>query len=301
MQPNLSRYLQPEVLTRIAQSTLLPRHLVEGTLTGSHKSPLHGFAVEFAGHRGYVPGDDLRYLDWNVYYRHDRQVIKQYEMETNLVCHLMLDVSASMRYGDDNLQKLTYAAQMAITLAYLVVKNSDKISLTIFDDQIRDYLRPSGAMEQLLQMVAAIDRVEPAEKTNFGPTLLDLAARSGRRGIVILLSDFLADPDDLIPGIQRLRYAGHEVVLFQVMHPDEIDFTFPGNVRFLGIEDDRQILTRPADIRESYLDALREHNDRLESICQSNRCERVLCRTSDNMGKIFADYLQRRELFHRRR
>ncbi|MCP4005996.1 MAG: DUF58 domain-containing protein [bacterium] len=261
---------------------------------------MHGFAVEFAGHRQYVPGDDVKHLDWRVYFRQDRHVIKQYEMETNLVCHLMLDVSESMRYGQADTQKLLYAARLAITLGHLIVEQSDKVSLALFDEEIRDRLKPSNTMAQVLQMATAVDQIEPTRKTQMGPALLDLAARAGRRGIVIILSDLLVEPDDLVAGLQRLRYDGHEVVLMQVMHHDELAFDFSGTIRFLGIEMDEQVLARPNDIRDAYLDALGEHNARLEEICNANRCERVLCDTSRNMGNLFADYLQRRQVSHRR-
>ncbi len=300
-QSRLSKYLRPEVLTRLARSDLLPRHLVEGTLSGRHKSPAHGFAVEFAGHREYAPGDDLRHLDWKVYFRHEKHVIKQYEMETNLVCHLMLDVSASMRYGQGDQQKLAFAARMAVTLAHLVIQQSDKAGLTLFDEEVRDAIRPSNSMEQLLLMASALDRIEPIQKTQIGKSLLDFASRAGRRAIVVVLSDFLTDPQDLIKGIQQLRYANHEVVLMQVLHHDELDFSFAGNVRFVGLEMDRQLRTHPKSIRETYLRALDTHNRQLEDICHANRCERVVCDTSKDIGKLFADYLEQRTTMRRRR
>ena len=297
---SLARYLRPDVLARLARHELLPRHLVEGTLSGAHKSPLHGFAVEFAGHREYAPGDDVRHLDWNVYFRHERHVIKQYEMETNLVCHLMLDVSASMRYGQGNQQKLAFAAQMAVTLAHLVIEHSDKVGLTLFDEEVRDTMRPSNSTGQLLQMASALDRIESVQKTQIGKSLLDLAGRAGCRAIVVVLSDFLTDPQDLVRGIQQLRYANHEVVLMQVLHHDELEFSFPGNVRFVGLETDEQLRTHPKSIRDAYLRALNEHNRQIADICHSNRCERVVCDTSVNMGKMFADYLEQRTVMHSR-
>ena len=139
----MSKYIRPDVLTRIARIKFEPRQLVEGTLAGAHKSPFHGFAIEFAGHRDYVPGDDVRHLDWKVYYRHRKYLIKQYEMDTNLVCHLMLDVSASMRYGQGDTQKLLYASRMAVTLANLIVEQSDRVSLTTFDEHVVNSLAPS--------------------------------------------------------------------------------------------------------------------------------------------------------------
>jgi len=297
----LSKYIQPEVLGRLAHVDFVPRQLVEGTLAGAHKSPFHGFAVEFAGHREYVPGDDLRHLDWNVYYRHHRLVIKQYEMETNLVCHLLLDISASMRYGEADQQKLLYASRLAVTLAHLIIEQSDRVSFATFDTQERQLLTPSTNMAQIIRMTEVLDEIKPVDKTAISQPLLQLADRAGRRGIVIILSDFFVDLADLEQAIQRLCYDRHEVVLFQVLHHDELSFDLPGTVRFVGLETDEQFLTRPEDIRQAYLAVLGDFNDRLEAICEANRCERILVDTSRSMGEILADYLHRRTISRRMR
>jgi len=292
----LSRYIQPEVLTRIARIKFEPRQLVEGTLAGAHKSPFHGFAIEFAGHRDYVPGDDVRHLDWKVYYRHRKYLIKQYEMDTNLVCHLMLDVSASMRYGQGDTQKLLYASRMAVTLANLIVEQSDRVSLTTFDEHVVNSLAPSNSLAQIINMSEMLDLVEPVKKTHIGPSLTDLAARAGRRAIIVVFSDFFVDLDDLNDAVQRLCYDNHEVVLMQVLHNDEIEFGMPGTIRFLGLEDDSEIDACPDDTRKSYLDAMGRFNDRFESIAKANQCERLVCNTSRDMAEFFADYLHSRSL-----
>src|SRR6187401_3093986 len=161
----LSRYLDPEVLSRVADRHLSPRGLVVGNLAGAHKSPLSGFAVEFAGHREYVPGDDPKHVDWRVYFTRDKYFIKQYEMETNFVCHLLLDVSASMRYGDDRQQKLLYAAQMATTLGYSIVRQSDKVSLATFDENVLAFVQPSNSMAQVVRMTNHLDDIKAVKKT----------------------------------------------------------------------------------------------------------------------------------------
>jgi len=290
----MSKYIRPEVLTRISRIKFEPNQLVEGTLAGAHRSPFHGFAVEFAGHRDYVPGDDVRHLDWKVYYRHKKYLIKQYEMDTNLVCHLMLDVSASMRYGQGDTQKLLYAARMAVTLANLIVEQSDRVSLTAFDEKVVNSLAPSNSLAQLINMSEMLDEIEPVKKTHIGPALMDLAARAGRRAIVVILSDFFADLDDLNAAVQRLRYDDHEVVLMQVLHNDEIEFDMPGTIRFVGLEDDREIDARPEDTRKAYLEAMAQFNGRLEKIANANRCELLVCDTSRDMAELFADYLNQR-------
>ncbi len=182
----LSRYLDPVTLGRVASRTLEPRGLVMGNLAGAHKSPMAGFAVEFAGHREYVPGDDPRHIDWRLYFTRDRYFIKQYEMETNFVCHLVLDVSASMRYGQGGQQKLDYAAKMASTLGFSIIRQNDKVSLATFDDRVRGFIQPSNSMAQVIRMTEHLDETEPVEKTDMSACLTELAwsnaAPRDRRG-----------------------------------------------------------------------------------------------------------------------
>jgi len=290
----LSRYLNPEVLSRVADAPLEPRGLVVGNLAGAHKSPLSGFAVEFAGHREYAPGDDPKHLDWRVYFTRDKYFIKQYEMETNFVCHLVLDVSASMRYGEGNHQKMLYAAQMATTLGYSVVKQSDKASLSTFDDRIRGHVPPSNSMGQIVRMTNHLDQINPVEKTNFDACLNELANRMGRREIVMIFSDFFGDLTSLENAVHRFRYQKHEVVLFQVLHHDEIAFEFDGMVKFVGLEIPDELLTQPEELRQSYLDAFAKYQKALEELAQSNSCELVQVDTSRPMGELFVDYLHQR-------
>jgi uncharacterized protein (DUF58 family) len=297
----LSRYLDPDVLSRLANRHLEPRGLVLGNLAGAHKSPLSGFAVEFAGHREYAPGDDPKHIDWRLYFTRDKYFIKQYEMETNFVCHLVLDVSASMRYGDDRQQKLLYAAQMATTLGYAVVHQSDKVSLATFDETDRGFVPPSNSASQVVRMTEHLDELEPVEKTRMSECLTELAGRMGRRQIVMIFSDFFTDLDPLEAVLQQMRYNRHEVVLFQVMHHDELAFEFDGQIKFVGLELPDELLTRPDDLRHSYLKAMQAFNDRFDELCARNRIERVLVDTSLDMAGVFIDYLNQRSLRNRGR
>ena len=298
----LSRYLDPETLSRMADRPIEPRGLVMGALAGKHKSPLSGFAVEFASHREYVPGDDPRHIDWRVYYTRDKYFIKQYEMETNFVCHLVLDVSKSMRYGDGDAQKLLYAARMAAALGYSVVKQSDKVSLTTVDEQVVGHVPPSNSMAQIVRVTEHLDGIAPVNKTDLAGCLADVTGRIGRREIVMVFSDFLGtDLDALQPVLERLRFDRHEVVLFQVMHHDELTFDLEGMVKFVGLEIPEELLTQPAELRKGYLEALGRFNDRFADICQRNRVERVLVDTSRPMGEVFVDYLNHRSLLNRGR
>ena len=297
----LSRYLDPEILGRLAGRSLDPRGLVVGTLAGHHKSPLSGFAVEFAGHREYVPGDDPRHIDWRVYYNRDKYFIKQYEMETNLVCHLVLDVSASMRYGSGQEQKLLAAAQLATTLGHCIIRQGDKVSLTTFDETVLAVVPPAGSMAQIVRMTEHLDAIEPVKKTRMADCLSDLAGRMGRREIVLVFSDFFTDLAALEAVLQRLRFAKHEVVLFQVMHHDELEFRFEGMVKFRGLETADELLTQPSELRTRYLEAVRRFNDRLQESCHRNRIERVLVDTSRDRAEVLIDHLNHRSLLNRGR
>jgi uncharacterized protein (DUF58 family) len=297
----LSRYLDPEVLSRMADRHIEPRGLVMGNLAGAHKSPLSGFAVEFASHREYVPGDDPKHIDWRVYFTRDKYFIKQYEMETNFVCHLVIDTSASMRYGEDREQKLLYAAQMATTLGYSIIRQSDKVSLATFDDRLRGFIQPSNSMAQVVRMTDHLDEIKPVEKTRMPECLTELVGRMKRREIVMVFSDFFTDLDALEAVLQRMRYHRHEVVLFQVMHHDELAFEFSGMIKFLGLEVPEELLAQPEDLRRGYLKAVERFNTRFEEICQHNGVERILVDTSRSMGEVFVDYLNKRSLLNRGR
>lgn len=297
----LSRYINPEALSHVLSHGIEPRGLVIGNLAGAHKSPLSGFAVEFAGHREYVNGDDPKHIDWRVYYTRDKYFVKQYELETNFVCHLLLDVSASMRYGEGAQQKLMYAGQMAATLGYSIVRQTDKVGLATFDNQTRGFVAPSNSLGQVLRMTHHLEEIEPVEKTQMAACLTELASRMGRREIVMIFSDFFTDLDELEPVLQRFRFAQHEVVLFHVMHHHELAFDFDGMTKFIGLEIPEEILAQPEDLRAAYLKAMRAHCDRLEDMAQRNGCERVLCDTGRNMRELFIDYLNRRSLLNRGR
>lgn len=297
----LSRYLNPDVLSRVADRAIEPRGLVLGNLAGAHKSPLSGFAVEFAGHREYVPGDDPKHVDWRLYFTRDKYFIKQYEQETNFTAHLLIDVSASMRYGDGSQQKMLYAAQLATTLGYSIIHQNDKVSLATFDETLRGFVPPSNSLAQLHRMTDHLDEIDPVETTNIAPALSEFAGRLGRREIVFVFSDFLGDPEELESPLQRLRYSRHDVVLFHVMHHHEWEFEFEGMVKFLGLEVEDEFTTQTEDIRRGYLEAVREHTRKLDEVCQRNRVECVPVDTSRPLAEVLIDYLNHRSRQNRGR
>ncbi len=298
----LSRYLNPEVLARIAGRRIEPRGLVIGNLAGAHKSPLSGFAVEFAGHREYVWGDDPKHIDWRVYYKRARFFVKQYEMETNLVCYFLLDASGSMRYGQGAQQKLGYAAQMVATLGYAIIHQNDKVSLATFDDEVRGVIRPGSTPAQVLRLTELLEATVPENKTRLHECLDELAGRMNRREIVMIFSDFFTDDlDALENALGRMRYNRHEVVLFQIMHHDELNFEFDAMTKFVGMELPDELVAQPERIRSAYLAAMHRFNDRLQEICERNRMERVLVDTSRDMAEVLVDYLNHRSRLNRGR
>lgn len=297
----LSRYLDPDVLSRLAGRQFEPRGLVLGGLAGARKSPLAGFAVEFAGHREYVPGDDPRHVDWRVFYTRDKLVIKQYEMETNFVCHLVIDVSASMRYGEAHEQKLLYASRAAATLAHAIVRQSDQVSLATFDEKLLGFVPPSGSVAQLVRMTEHLDATQPVQKTRMAECLTELAGRFRRREIVVIFSDFFTDLDALEKALQRFRYQQHEVVLFHVLHHDELTLDFEGAVKFVGLETEDELLTQPDELRTAYVAAVARFTGRLDELCYRNRVERVPIDTRRDLAEVLVDYFNHRSRLNRGR
>jgi uncharacterized protein (DUF58 family) len=287
-------YLQPDVVARAQALGLKARTVVEGLRVGDHKSPYRGFSVEFVQHREYVPGDDLRHIDWKSYGRSERYTIKQYEQETNFIGHVLVDASRSMLYGEGDTNKLEYAKLLAATLSYLIVHQRDAVSLSIFDAGWRQRLPASGQMGHVQTILHTLEDVEPQEKTSIGPLLHDLANQVRRRGLVFLISDCFDELDPLLDGLRHLRFQGHEVIVFHVLHPDEVDFPFDGMVKFDGMEEKQEFLTRPQLIRPAYLRALKKYLDELQVGCERNRCDYVLMNTGRPLAESLTGYLARR-------
>lgn len=296
----LTRYLDAETLNQLANRPIEPRGLALGNLAGGHRSPLAGFAVEFKGHREYVAGDDPRHVDWRLYYTRDKLFIKQYEMETNFVCHLVLDVSASMRYGEGDSNKLRYASRLATTLGYAIIRQNDKVSLATADNAVRGFIPPAHSMAQVHRVVEHLDATVSDRETKLPECLSELAGRTGRRAIVMIFSDLFSDPESLEPALQQLRFRDHEVVLFQVLHTDERDFRLRGMTKFVGLEAEGEEITQSEDIRSAYLEAFREHARGLDDVCKRNRIELVGVNTGEPAATSLIDYLDRRSQVHRR-
>lgn len=292
--PDSKKYLHPEAIKRISRLEVRARHIVEGFLSGMHRSPYFGQSVEFLQHREYVIGDDLRHVDWKVWARQDRLYIKQFEEETNLRCSLLVDISKSMTYGNGVFNKFEYAATLAATLGYLILHQQDSVGCVTFDDRVRMTVPSRSQHNHILSITAALAAQPQTDKTDMLAVLRAAAETLPRRGMVVLVSDLLADRTGLIKGLRMLRQRGHDVLVFHVMDDEELDFPFNGPTRFDGLESDDFLNCNPRALREGYLAALQAFLDEVRRECAKAACDYALVRTSDPLDAVLATYLSKR-------
>lgn len=293
------KYLDPVALAKVRSLEIQARLIVEGFLSGMHKSPYHGFSVEFAQHREYVPGDDLKHLDWKVYSRTGRFYLKQYEEETNLTLWVLIDASESMRYGSGVkgsdgqplVRKYDYAAMAAAALSYLTLHQQDAIGLSIYDTAVRTFVRPSSSPAHLKLLVNLLNKGPNKERTSLAPIFHDLAERITRRGIIVILSDFFDELDDVLAGLKHLRHKRHEVVMMQVLDPAELDFPFRETTLFRGMEEWPDLLTDPRALRDGYLEQIQTFNRELERGCRMQNIDFLQLRTDQPLGNVLSGYL----------
>lgn len=293
--PNL-QYLHPEILQKIGDLEIIAREVVEGLRAGSHRSPLKGFSTEFAHHRQYAPGDAIRDLDWRVFGRTERYYTKLYEAETNFDCHILMDSSSSMTYASDKVSKLEYSKYLAAALSYLILSQRDSVGLSVFDDQVRAYLPPRSAMSVILQIEKTLKDIKPAPKTRIAKQLNDIALQIKRRSFVILISDLLSDADDVMRGLQRLRFAGHNVIVFHTLDPYELQFPFKGTWQFDGLEGEDELITQPERIKEDYMKNLNAFLEKLQSGCVGSGVDYTLVDTSRPLDLLLSEYLEARSM-----
>ncbi|MGQ9650128.1 MAG: DUF58 domain-containing protein [Phycisphaerae bacterium] len=339
--PDYAKYLNPDVLAKISRLELRAKMVVEGFISGMHRSPYHGYSVEFAAHREYVPGDDIRHIDWRLFARGDRLYIKQYEEETNLRAHILLDCSKSMGYpehaippstpltrgrktrrgktsggkneslswgGTDQLPPLTrggsggahmskfdYACTVAASLVYLLLNQQDSCGLVLFDHAIRDQVPPASSPAQLSSIMELIERQKPDHTTDIKMLPARLADQPRQRGLIVLISDLLADPDEIVSGLQRLRHGRQDLIVLQVLDHDELTFPFERNTLFEGLEDpETQLLTDPQSLRAAYLRVVGDFVSRIRESCVNNRIDYRLLSTRDPLDGALTAFLAAR-------
>jgi len=294
-------YLDPDAIERIRKLELFVRGAVEGGRIGLHRSTLHGLSTEFTHHRPYVAGDEVKNVDWKVYSRTDRYHIKQYEAETNFDAHLLVDASSSMHYGSGDMSKLEYAKHMAAVLANLVVNHGDSVGLAVFDDQLRDYIRPKGSLGIIGDISELLHRTTGEPRTNVSLIMNQFAARIRRRGFVILFSDLFDNEQPFVEALNHLHFKGQHVIVFQVLDPEELAFPFSGIVKFNGLEGEPQLKIQPDRIRADYLAELDSLMETYRLACRAVNADYVLVDTSRPVQDVLVEYLNTRKAMHWKR
>jgi len=294
MAENSRKYLDPEVLKSIAGLELKARLIVEGFVSGMHRSPFKGFSVEFAEHREYVPGDDIRFVDWKVYGKSYRYYIKQYEEETNLRAWILLDCSESMSFQSGAMSKIDYARHTAAALAYLISKQSDAVGLCLFDDEVRSVIPPASSTGHVRMLTQALAEAETRGRTDIRDSINHAAERLGRRGVVVIISDLLDSAEAVLAAIRRLRHHQHEVILFHILDHEERTFPFERMIRFDGMEGMPTITADPAALRLQYLKELDEFTRKIKHGCLASGADFVPLDTSMPLDVALSSYLASR-------
>ncbi|MGE0431242.1 MAG: DUF58 domain-containing protein [Planctomycetota bacterium] len=281
-----SSLLTPAVLEKLGRLEIIAQTVVEGHLTGRHRSPYQGSAIEFAQHREYVPGDDIRHLDWKVYARRDRYTIKQFEVETNLNTMLVVDGSQSMRAGE--VSKYFTACCAAASLGFLLLRQQDAVGATVFDSELREVIPTRSHQANFREMLRVLESAKPEKKTDIGKVLRDVGARLTRRGLVAVFSDCFDDLDKLNAGLGNLRHNGHQVVLFHTLAAEELEFPYRGMTRFVGLEDTGQLLADPRSLRKAYLAAMEEFCVATRRACNAAGADYARITTKDPIDSVLA-------------
>jgi uncharacterized protein (DUF58 family) len=290
------RLLDPAVVARLAHLDVRARLVVEGFIAGMHRSPFHGFSVEFAEHRPYMPGDPLKNLDWKVWARSDRYLVKQYTEETNLRCHLLLDLSGSMGFKSPRaaMSKLEYAQSLCAALAYLMLQQQDAVGTMLFTDRPLRYVPARAVRSHLDVLLKTFGAAEPAGRTRLGPALHELAERIKRRGLVILCSDLMDRPAEVLRGLQHFRHRHHEVIVFHILDPDEIDFPYTDTATFVDMETEEHLTTEPWEIARRYRERLAAWTEQYRRTCRENRVDYVRLDTRTPFDQALLAYLEKR-------
>ncbi len=290
-------YLDFDVLARISSMELLAKTVVEGFLLGLHRSPFRGFSVEFAEYRQYVPGDEIKYIDWKVFAKSDRYYLKQFEEETNLACHIVLDCSASMNYPQNpqnGFSKFDYAARLAACLSYFIMRQRDAVGLALFDKGIRKILPARVRPSHLQHILTELENAQPGGETNVAAPLHTLAEGLKRKGMVILISDLLDDPKSVLSALQHFAFQGHSVLVLQVLDTSELNFTFHALTEFTDMESGEVMLVSPEGMRTTYLDEMHRFLTAYEKGCASLKADYRLFNTATPLDLALSEYLYKR-------
>lgn len=289
-------FLDPAVVARLGHLDVRARLVVEGFIAGMHRSPFHGFSVEFAEHRPYMPGDPLKNLDWKVWARSDRYLVKQYTEETNLRAHLLLDLSGSMGFRSERaaMSKLEYGQSLCAALAYLMIQQQDAVGALLFADQPRAFVPARAVRSHLDEILKALGAAKPEGRTRLGPALHELAERIKRRGLVILCSDLMDRPAEVLSGLQHFRHKRHEVVVFHILDPDEVEFPYTDTATFVDLESGTRLTTEPWEIAKRYREKFAAWTGHYRRVCREQRMDYVPLDTRMPFDRALLAYLEKR-------
>ena len=288
------KYMDPQTINKIENLSLRARLVVEGFIIGMHRSPYHGFSVEFSEHRPYGYGDEIKYIDWKLWGKTDRFYIKQFEEETNLKCHIILDKSSSMDFSSTNISKFDYSRSLAAALTYLMIKQQDATGLTTFDEKIDVSITPKSKISHLNLLLKTMHNSKPGGETNISLLLHTLAESIQKRGLIILISDLLDNQEDIVKGLRHFRYKGHEVIIFHIIDPKEKDLNYNENINFIDLENDNNIITDSRLIREKYNKVFKNFCDYYDMQCSKNKIDYIPISTNDSLDKSLMQYLIKR-------
>ena len=295
LQKDYRKYLKPDVVSKLKTMDLRARLVVEGFIAGLHKSPYHGFSVEFAEHRQYMPGDEIRHIDWKVYGKTDRYYVKQFEEETNLKSYLLLDASASMGFASNGINKLEYASFLTAALTYLMIKQRDAVGLLTFDKKIRKYLPPRSISSYLHLILKELENLHSAEKTDVADTFHEMAESINRRGLIVILSDLFDDPDKIMLGLKHFRHKKHEVIVFHILDPMEMSFAFNRDAIFKDLETGEEISTQSWHIQQEYQKLVNQFIENYKRQCYRNQIDYILLNTAMDFDRALIEYLIKRK------
>jgi len=289
------KYLDPLIVAKLDNMALRARLVVEGYLIGQHKSPYHGFSVEFAEHRAYGSGDEIRHIDWKLYGKTDRYYVKRYEEETNLRSYILLDTSQSMTYGSGAITKLEYGSYLSAALTHLMLNQRDAMGLVLFDEKIRKFIPPRAAPSHANIIMGALDKIQSANDTQIRPTLDYMAERIKKRGLVILISDLLDDPGQVLMGLNHFRHNKQEMIVFHLLDRQELEFQFGNRTKFRDLETDETITTEPWHIRSAYQELIEMHQRKYRLGCRNQRIDYVPLFTDQPLDQALNEYLNKRQ------
>ena len=269
--------------------------VVEGYIIGQHRSPYHGFSVEFAEHRSYEPGDEIRHIDWKLYGKTNRLYVKRYEEETNLRAHLILDTSKSMAYTSGGVSKLEYGSYLLAALSYLMIRQQDAAGVVLFDEDIKTFIPPKSIPSHLNTLLNTLDIKAPGEDTKIEPVLHEMAERIKKRGLVIIISDLFDDPENIMNGLKHFRHSKQEVILFHILDRNELEFDFNSRTKFVDMESGEEITTDPWHVKNEYKNLIKGLQDYYRSECRLNLIDYVPLFTDDSLDKGLSEYFNKRQ------